>query len=346
MLLNVADIAALVGGTVHGDPQRKITGLNGLGEAGPSELSFMRDGRYRDALRTTRAGAVLLPQPEPDVALSQIVVASPDQAFARLLHHFAVEQRAPIEGIHATAVVEPHAELGERAALGAHVYVADGAQIGAGAVCHPGVYIGRDVHLGEDCVLFPNAVVREGTRIGARCIVHANCTIGSDGFGFTESEGRWLKIPQVGRVIIGDDCEIGSGTCIDRATFGETRIGNGVKVDNLVQIGHNVVIGDHTVIAGKVGIAGSAVIGKHVRIGAYAGVNGHITIGDRVTVGARAGVQRSIPAGATVSGFPILDHDQQRRVMVAQTRLPEYARRLRDLEKRLDALAPPGDSAP
>jgi len=151
-------------------------------------------------------------------------------------------------------------------------------------------------------------------------------------------EGRWVKVPQVGRVVLGDDVEVGSNTAIDRATFGETRIGQGTKIDNLVQIGHNVRIGEHCVIAGKVGIAGSAVIGSHVRIGAQAGVNGHIEVGDGATIGARAGVTGSVPAGATVSGFPAIDHSQQRRVMVAQTHLPEMGRRLRQVERRMDAL--------
>lgn len=338
METTAAQIAAWVGGRVAGDPNLAITGINGLREACPGDLSFVREARYLPLLASTRASAVLLAEEAPGCPLTQIVVPQPEVAFLHVLQRLGGRSAPRPEGVHPAAAIGRNVILASDAAIDAFVRIADDARIGERVVLYAGVYIGHGACIGADTVVYPNVTIREYCEIGERCILHANAVIGSDGFGFVPAEGRWLKVPQLGRVVLGDDVEVGSNTAIDRATFGETRIGRGTKIDNLVQIGHNVLIGEHCVIAGKVGIAGSAVIGNHVQIGAQAGINGHIEIGDGARIGARAGVTGSIPAGATVSGFPAIDHNQQRRVMVAQTHLPEMGRRLRQVERRVDEL--------
>ena len=340
MGMTVGEIALLLGGTVYGDPATEITGVNGLREAGPGDLCFVRSDRYFPQLYETKASAALIPKPvDPQPLSAAIVVAEPEHAFVRVLQLFAAGRVFhPAAGVHAQAFVAPGAVLGENVCIGPNASVEDGAVLGDGVVLYPGVYVGRGSRIGADTVAYPNAVIREGVRIGARCVLHAGVCIGSDGFGFVPMGGVWMKIPQVGTVEIGDDVEIGSNTAVDRATFGVTKVGNGVKIDNLVQIGHNVQIGENSVIAGMAGVAGSTVIGSQVRIGASAGINGHITIGDGASIAARSGVTRSVAPGQVVSGYPAMDHAQQRRVLVVQGQLPELAKRVRELEARLAAL--------
>lgn len=339
MEIKVSQIAQLVGGTVQGDPSIDIHAVNGLLEAGPGELTFARSPRYFGQLLESKASAALVPFPAPeDAPMTTICVEQPDVAFLIVLQQFASDITHPVNGIDPTASISRDAKLGADVAAGAHACIEAEAEIGDRVILYPGVYVGARCRIGADTVLYPNAVLREDTEVGARCIIHAGACIGSDGFGFAEFGGRWCKIPQMGRVIIGDDVEVGSNTTIDRATFGITRVGSGTKIDNLVQIGHNVQLGDHCAIAGKAGVAGSARIGSGVRIGADAGIAGHITIGDGATIGARAGVTRSVEANKTVSGFPAVDHAHQRRVMVAQQKAPEMLRRLNELERQIREL--------
>ena len=340
MGMTVGEIARLLGGTVQGEPATEITGVNGLQEAGPGDLCFVRNDQYLPLLNATKASAALIPKPVDPLPLpAAVVVAQPEQAFVRVLHLFAAERTPrPAGGVHEKAFVSPTAVLGENVSVGPGVCIEDGAKIADGVVVHAGAYVGRGSEIGPNTVIYPNAVIREGVRVGARCVLHSGACIGSDGFGFVPMDGAWMKIPQVGTVEIGDDVEIGSNAAVDRATFGVTRIGNGVKIDNLVQIGHNVQIGDHSVIAGMAGVAGSTIIGRQVRIGASAGVNGHITVGDGASIAARSGVVRAVAPGQVVSGFPAVDHARQRRIMVAHEQLPELVKRVRQLEARLAAL--------
>ena len=338
MEMTVEQIAQLVGGTVQGNPDVAICSVNGVHEAGAGELTFARSKRYFPQLLESKASAALVPCPVPEAPMTTICVNQPDVAFLMVLQQFAPVSTHPVRGVHPGAVVSPDAQLGKDIAVAPFAVIEAGALIGDRAVIYPGVYIGEKCAVGADTILYPNVVLREETELGARCIVHAGACVGSDGFGFADLGGVWHKIPQTGKVIVGDDVEIGSCTTVDRATFGLTRIGSGTKIDNLVQIGHNVHLGEHCAIAGKAGLAGSGRIGSHVRIGADAGVAGHISVGDGVTVGARAGVMRSVEAGKTVSGFPAIDHGQQRRVLVAQQRTPEMLRRIADLERQLKEL--------
>lgn len=339
MDMTLAEIADQVGGQVHGDPAVRITGVNGIREAEPGDITFVRDGRYAPLLAESKASAVLIAELPEACAMPAVLTPMPDLAFARLLQMCEFDQlQHPPVGRHETAVIGEGVLLGKDVRIDAFVRIADGAIICDGAVLYAGAYVGRNTSIGQESILYPNAVVREECAIGARCILHANCTIGTDGFGFAPLDGKWAKIPQVGRVIIEDDCEIGSNTTIDRATFGVTRVRRGTKIDNQVQVGHNAQIGEDCAIAGMAGIAGSAVIESSVRIGAQAGVNGHITIGTGATLAARGGATNSVPPGKIVAGFPATDLQESRRILVAQHRVPELLRRVKHLERQLQAL--------
>lgn len=338
MNMTVADIAKLVGGSIVGDGTIEITGVNGIQEAEAGDLCFIRGARYLPYLETTRASAVLVAEAVENSSVTAILVPQPDLAFAMVLQRFAMEQTRHPAGIHDAAVIDDAVQLGKDVGIDAHVRIAEGAVIGDRVVLYAGVYVGRNTVIGDDTVVFPNVTLREETQIGARCVLHAGATIGSDGFGFAPLDGKWMKIPQVGRVILEDDVEVGANTAIDRATFGVTRVRQGTKIDNLVQIGHNVQIGEHCAMAGMSGVAGSAVLGNHVRVGANSAIAGHIDVGDGVTIAARAGVTKSVPAGKTVSGFPAIAHEKERRVVVAHRRGPEMLKRLRQLEQHVEQL--------
>jgi UDP-3-O-[3-hydroxymyristoyl] glucosamine N-acyltransferase len=334
----VGEIAAMVGGTVSGDASVLITGVNGVDEAGSGDLCFVRSAQYLPQLAQSNASAVLIQEAPNDIAMTAILVPKPDLAFGMVLKHCEMLQLRHPQGIHAQAAVHPDAIVGDHVAIGACAVIEAGAHLNDGAIIYGGAYIGRDVHIGAGTIIYPNVTIREETEIGSNCIIHAGASIASDGFGYVPMDGTWMKIPQVGRVVIGDDVEIGTNTAIDRATFGSTRIGRGTKIDNLVQVGHNVHIGEDCALAGMVGIAGSAELKDRVRVGASAGIKGHLCIGEGATVAARGGVVKSVEPGAVVSGFPAFDHSEERRVMVAQRRVPELIRRIKVLERELEAV--------
>jgi len=338
MDMSVADIAALVGGRVHGDAGIRITGVNGIKEAQPGQLTFVRSARYAAFLQKTRASAVLISEAPANCDIPLILVEHPDLAFAQVLQYCEQEQFRHPTGIHETAVIGENVQLGRNIGVDAHVRIAGDAVIGDRVVIYAGVYIARGVRIGADTVLYPHVVLREGTEVGARCILHAGAVLGSDGFGFAPMNGQWMKIPQVGRVVIEDDVEIGSNTTIDRATFGVTRVRRGTKIDNLVQIGHNVEIGEHCALAGMVGVSGSVVIGNHAQIGGGAGIAGHLDIGEGASVGARAGVHKSVPPHSAVMGYPAVEIELFRRIHAAQKWSPELLRRVRHLERKIEEL--------
>ncbi len=338
MQMTVNEIAARVGGTVVGDGSVVITGASGIKEAGPGDLTFLADERYLRFMEKTRASAVMVPRAIADADCPLIQVDNPHRSFYALLSAFRPPVEHPFSGVHPTAVVEPGAAMGEGVSLGAHVYVGRDARLGDRVVVYPGAYVGADCVVGDDTVLYPLVVLREGVQIGARCILHSGAVIGSDGFGFQARDGVLEKVPQLGTVIVGDDVEIGANSAVDRATFGSTVIGRGTKIDNLVQVGHNVVVGEYCTVSGVSGIAGSATLGNRVTIAAQAGVAGHLHIGDGAIVAARAGVTKSIPEGRVVSGFPARDHNIERRIQAALRQLPDALRRIRELERRLEEL--------
>lgn len=338
MDLSIDEIAQLVGGTVIGDGRLRVRGLNALQHAQSGELTFYSGAKYAEQFAHTNASAVFVP---PDVAegpAALIQVANPYAAFAQMLQRYESEALKHPAGVHPAAVVDPSAEIGQDAAIGANATIEAGSIVGPRTVIYSGAYVGRDAVIGADCVVYPNAVIRERCVLGQRCIIHSNATIGGDGFGFVVMDGKRIKIPQVGNVVLGDDVEIGANTSIDRATAGSTRIGTGTKIDSQVQVGHNTHIGEHCAISGCCAIAGSATIGNNVTVGGLSGIGGHIEVGDNVVVGGRSGVTGSVPAGSTVSDFPATDHSKVRRYLSSKFRVPEALKRLRQLEKRMDKL--------
>lgn len=339
MNATVAEIAELVGGTVVGDGSVRITGLNGIRQAGPGELSFISSQRYVSCLGTTRAGALLVTPDIGEAAVPLIQVANPYAALLMTLQRFMpLEPAHPARGVHPAAVLGENVRLGDNVAVDALVRIADNATLGNNVVVYAGSYIGAGAAIGDDTVIYPRVSVLEGVRVGARCVLHSGVVLGGDGFGFIPGAEGAIKIPQVGIVVLQDDVEVGANSCIDRATFGETVIGKGTKIDNLVQIGHNVETGLHCIICGNAGISGSARLGNQVTIAAGAGVAGHIEVGDRATVAGLSGVTKSVEAGKVVSGFPAVDHERDKRVVAAQRALPEALRKLRALQRRVEEL--------
>lgn len=334
--MRLTRLAEILGGTLKGE-DREITGASTLEESTSTDITFLSNPKYRDKVASTRAGAVIVGD-GLDLPISQIITENPYLSFARVLYILYPEKpRKP--GISNLAFVHPDAEVHEGACIYPHVYVGAGARIFDNCVIYPGCFIGDGTSIGEHTVLYPNVVVYDGCTIGRHCIMHAGVIIGSDGFGFAWDGTQHLKVPQRGTVIIGDHVEIGSNCTIDRAALTSTRIGSDVKMDNLVQIGHNVIIGDHTIIVAQTGVSGSARIGKGVVLAGQCGVAGHITIGDGCTAAARTGIASDIPPGKVISGFPAMDHRHWLRVQKVYKDLPELLKRIRELERRLNALA-------
>jgi len=337
---SLRELAAHVGGEVVGEASLSITGVNGLAEAGSSEISFYGNTRYRKQLEKTQAAAVLVGMDFPArEGLTVVKVSNPHLAFAKIstLFHPA---RPFAKGVSAQAFVHPSARVHPDATVMAGATVNANAEVGARSVLHPGVYLGEDVRLGEDCLLYPNATVREGCLVGARVTLHAGCVVGADGFGFAFDPERpeHYKIPQAGIVRIEDDVEIGACSCIDRATLGETVIGQGTKIDNLVQVAHNVKVGPLSLICAQAGISGSAEIGTGVILAGQVGVVGHIRVGNLARVGAQSGVAHNVPDGATLSGSPAMDHRAWLKASMAYGHLSELVREVRALRKKVEAL--------
>jgi UDP-3-O-[3-hydroxymyristoyl] glucosamine N-acyltransferase len=345
----LAELADLLGARLVGDGAVTITGVAGLREARRGDVTFLVNPRYEGYLKDTGASAVLVAEVRPDCAIPQLVAADPYMAFLKAVKIFRQERPRPPVGVHPTAVIASGVVLGRDVSIGAHAVIEEGATLGDRVVVMAQCYVGHRARLGADTFLYPQVVVREDCRQGERVVLHSNVTIGADGFGYARNEGSLFKVPQVGNVVLDDDVEVGAGTCIDRATTGTTRIGAGTKIDNLVQIGHNVELGRHVIVAAMSGIAGSTRVADDVTIGAQAGVNGHIVIGEGATVASRGGVTKSVPAGAVVSGvLPARPHGLERRIQASIARLPQLVQRILRLEQRVAELsgeAPPDGAA-
>ncbi|MEW6668095.1 MAG: UDP-3-O-(3-hydroxymyristoyl)glucosamine N-acyltransferase [Thermodesulfobacteriota bacterium] len=337
MSFTLAQIAEIVGGEVIGDGEITISGLNSLHEASPGEISFYADPRYKDSLKDTRASAVLLAQKTDLYRGPQILVANPGLAYAGVAALFAPAlPRHP--GVSPQAVIHESSSIGEDASIYPLVYVGREAVIGKGVTLFPGVYVGDRVKIGDRTILYPNVAILADCIVGSDVIIHAGTVVGSDGFRFVQDRGRNVKIPQLGIVQIDDHVEIGANSAIDRAGIGRTWLQKGVITDNLVQIAHNVVIGEGSIIVAQVGISGSARLGHHVVVGGQVGIADHVEIGDRVMIGSQSGVAKSIPAGEVVSGTPTMPHRLWLRTRSLITRLPELLDRLKSLEKRLEGI--------
>ena len=342
MKRTLAEIAGIIGCDVIGDGNLQIVGVSGIKEAGPGHLTFLSNPRYEKFVSETKASAIVVSREFADgdrgCGPALVVSDNPYRAFAEAMALFAPEGDGVGPGVHETAVVAESARMGEGVAIGASAVVMEGARLGDGVVIHPGTYVGTSVVIGAESVLYPNVTVRHGSIIGERVLVHSGTVIGSDGFGFARDGDSNQKVPQIGNVVIEDDVEIGANVCIDRATLGSTRVCRGSKIDNLVQIAHNVVVGEGSIVVAQVGISGSTHVGKGVVLGGQAGLVGHIEIGDGAMVGAQAGVIGSIPAGERVSGYPARKHSVAKRLYALVEHLPKLVARLRDLEGRLARL--------
>ena len=339
MALRLEEIAQITGADLQGDGDVLIENVAGIEEAGEGDISFLSNPKYRRFLESSEASALIVSREMAgEVPPPALVADNPYYCFLKVLELFHDASPEIPEGVHGTAALGEEVILGEGIAIGPHVAVGACTRIGDRAVLHPGVQVGRNCTIGEDTVLYPNVTLYANTEIGNRVILHAGAVIGSDGFGFAPEGGQYHKIPQVGRVQIEDDVEIGANTTIDRAAMGTTLIGKGTKIDNLVQIAHNVVIGDHCGIAGQVGIAGSTRIGNRVAIGGQAGLAGHIEIGDGSRIGAQAGVTKSFPPGSEITGYPARDLREMKRIEASETRLPELIRIVREQGKRIEEI--------
>jgi UDP-3-O-[3-hydroxymyristoyl] glucosamine N-acyltransferase len=329
------ELAALCGGELRGDPALEIDGAASLSEAAAGEITFYADPRYLARLRQTRASAVFVPLDfSEQTAAAQIRVANPSKAFEQVVLKLAPKPIAFTPGIHPTAVVDPTAKIGRGISIQPHAVIESGATIGDNAVIGTGSYIGHDSIIGASCLIYANVTIRERTRIGARAIIHSGAVIGADGFGFEFVEGRYQKIPQIGIVQIDDDVEIGANTTIDRARFGRTWIQEGVKIDNLVQIAHNVIIGKHSIIAAQTGISGSTRVGEKVMMAGQVGVIGHLTIEDNTIIAAQSGISKDLPGGAWF-GSPAVPLPEAKRQIAWIHRLGKLFDRVKAIEKKL-----------
>jgi UDP-3-O-[3-hydroxymyristoyl] glucosamine N-acyltransferase len=332
----LADLADLVGGRVEGDPERAVEAIRSLESAGPRDLSFLKDPRYRGQAMASSAGALLVGPSLADAALGRdlLIADDPSYALARLLAVLHPgERRSP--GVHPTAILEPGCAVDPAAHVGPYAVIGAGSRVAAGAAVLAFVAIGRGCVVGEGAVLHPHAVLYDDTEVGAGSIVHAGVVLGADGFGYATHGGAHHKVPQIGRVVLEGDVEVGANSTIDRATLGETRIGAGSKIDNLVQVGHNVEVGRHCILCGQAGIAGSTRLGNYVVLAGQSGVSGHIQLGDGVQVAAKSAALASLEPGAVVAGIPAIEMRKWRRQAVLLSRLEEMSRRVRALEKKL-----------
>lgn len=334
----LGELAQALQARLDGDPARVVTGVAPLDTAGPDQISFLTDARYHDAARASRAGAFLAPRDVSDLPAPVLHCAAPQQALIDLLRLFHPTPPAP-PGVDRAAVVASDARVHATASIGPLTVVEAGAVVGAGVRLHALVHVGPGVEIGEDSVVYPHVSLREGVRIGRRVVIHAGAVLGADGFGFAFDGSAHRKVPQVGGVLIEDDVEIGANTTIDRATFGDTIVRRGTKIDNLVQVAHNVEVGEHSLLAAQVGVAGSCRIGRRVVLAGQVGVADHVTLGDGVVAAAQAGIPSDLEAGAHVWGTPTRPIAQIRRIVAAQGRLPELLHRVRALERRLEQLA-------
>jgi len=342
MRKSLKEIASLIEGEVVGNSDTMITGVCGIKEACEGDITFLANPKYAPFIEKTRASAIITSR-EIKKALKPIVrTQDPSLAFARILTLIAPDEVSQPQGVHPTAVIGKNVSVGKDAAIGPYVVIEDSASIGGGTIVHAGCFIGHHSKVGSDSIIYPNVSIRERISIGNRVIIHSGTVIGSDGFGFAKIRGSHHKIPQIGTVVIEDNVEIGANVTIDRARFDKTFIGRGTKIDNLVQIAHNVIIGEDSIIVAQAGISGSTTIGKNVTLAGQAGLVGHITVGDGATAAAQAGVTKSIPANTLVSGYPAKPHAMAKKVNACVQNLPklydmvsQLKRKIEELEKKL-----------
>lgn len=335
--MKLRELAEILGAELAGQADSEIVGAAGIRDAGEGFITFVAEKKYLKELEHTRAAAALVPIDSPDMPLPLLRVKNPRFAFARVLGLFYVKPYQT-SGISEKAALGRNVIIGSEPSIHPFAVVADDAKIGDRVTLYPGVYIGKGTIVGDDCLIYPNVSIGENIRIGKRVIIHAGAVLGSDGFGFVTDGGKHHKIPQVGGVIIEDDVEIGSNCSIDRATLGNTLIRKGTKLDNQVQIAHNVTIGEHCLLAGQVGIAGSTTLGNYVVLGGQAGVADHITIGDKVMAGGGSALTQDIDAGQIIAGYNAMPIRDWLKVQAVLPKLPELKKAISKLERQIQEL--------
>ena len=336
MEMMLHELAVWLEGEVVGDGQVVVSGAAPFESANPEEITYAFKPAYLKRITETDAGAVIVPQKFETKGLGKAVVKVPNPyaAFAKVLQRFYPPIH-PDGGVHPNAVIDSSVVLGEAPNIGAGAILEKGVMCGNRVHVYPGVYVGEEVQIGDDVVLYPNVTVLKKCQIGDRVIVHSGAVIGADGYGFAPDGNRYVKIPHSGTVVIEEDVEIGANTTIDRATFGETRIGRRVKIDNLVHVAHNVEVGKDTLLVAQVGVSGSSKVGKQVILAGQVGVSGHLEIGDGAIVGPQSGLAKSVAPGETVTGSPVMPHRLWLRVQRIIPRLPELVKRLKALEQKI-----------
>jgi UDP-3-O-[3-hydroxymyristoyl] glucosamine N-acyltransferase len=328
----LSELAELTGGRVNGEGSIIVSGVATLRDARQGSVSFLADRRFEQEAAATRASALIVGRPTPLFDGPQLIAENPLLAFAKIATIFAPPPQRH-QGVSHAASIDKTAELGADVSIYPGVFVGAGAKICDRVTLFPGVYVGENATVGRDTLVYPNVTIMNGVAIGNRVILHAGVVIGSDGFGFVRDGASSFKIPQLGTVRIEDDVEIGANCCIDRAALGETVVGRGVKMDNLIQVGHNVVIGEDSIIVAQAGISGSVRIGRQVVLGGQVGVADHLEIGDRAMVGSQSGIAKSVPPGEVVSGTPAIPHRRWLRASGLMARLPDIVDRLKKLER-------------
>lgn len=337
--LSVVEISRLVNGELVGDGNLMIHGANRLDEAQPGEMAFIASAKYLRSAALSHASALIVYPEFTDPAKTFIRVQDPYTAFLKVVAYLNPKREALASGIHATAIIGADTNLGKDVAIGPYVVIGRACTIGARVQIYPGTVIADGVEIGDDTVIYANVTIREDVQVGRRVILHPGVVLGADGFGFRQVNGAIEKIPQLGYVILEDDVEIGANTTIDRAVVGATRIGKGSKLDNLIQVGHNVVIGQQTLIAAQTGISGSCKIGNGVLMGGQVGLADHVTIGDRAILGAQAGITKEVAPGVMVSGYPAREHFRAKREEAVIRKLPEIWKMIQALQKQMTEFA-------
>ena len=338
MQKTLREIAKIVEGEVVGDAELLISGASGIREAVEGEITFLANSKYSSLMDKTSASAIVTSRDMQSSNKSLILTDNPSLAFAKIISFLTPDETSHPRGIDYTTVIGKDVSLGKDVATGPYVVIGDNVIIGDNTIIYAGCYIGHNTKIGSNTLIYPNVSIRERIKIGSRVIIHCGTVIGSDGFGFATIKGLHHKIPQVGTVEIGDEVEIGANVTIDRARFDKTIIGRDTKIDNLVQIGHNVVIGENSLIVAQVGIAGSSIIGNNVTLAGQAGIVGHITVGDNAIVTGQSGVSKSVPADSVVSGYPARPHMTTQRVNACMQNLPKLFELVKSLQKKIAQL--------
>jgi UDP-3-O-[3-hydroxymyristoyl] glucosamine N-acyltransferase len=336
--LTLAQCAAMVQGEYEGDADLPISGVSDAVNSEDGDITFAIKNDLLQLAQQSQASAVIVPRRFPTLVKPCIRVADPVLAIT-LLHQYFIKKEFVAEGVHLTAVVGEDCSIPEEVTIGPYCVLGRGVTLGERVCLHPGVVLADDVALGGDCEIYPGVKVYAGSKLGCRVVIHAGTVIGSDGYGYVSNEkGDHLKRPHVGKVVIEDDVEIGANCCIDRATFGETRIRRGTKIDNLVQIGHNVEVGEDNLLVAQVGIAGSSILGNRVVLGGQTGVAGHARIGDGAMAAAKSGIHGSIPPNAIMAGYPAVGREKWLRISAVMNSLPDMHKEIRILKKEIEAL--------